>query len=98
MDMRLENFGSYVTEKVANGLTEITNTITIDPDTNDRFITKTKEVYLVTTKEEGDALIEDAVQKPTCVGHAITFKEGKTNKQGDVVRPDLWKVVLQFKF
>jgi hypothetical protein len=94
--MTLDTLKSYVSDLCAKGLTKIDLSVEVDPDDSDNtFITKTKETYTLETESDADELIEAASQSATCVGHDKKFKQGKVNKQGEVTRPDCYIVVLK---
>lgn len=93
--MKLDEINDYYKKHSEEGLCEMTIGMKSDPDDVDYvYVTKIKEVYQLESEGDADRLINEAIQDPTCVGHNKKFKQGKVNKQGEVVRPDYYYVTL----
>lgn len=88
----------YINNRTAEGLTKIDVSIAADEfSTGDMYVLKTKETYVFDTEEEADNLINDRRQNAGFAAASKKFKAGKMNKNGEVVRPDSWIVVITLR-
>lgn len=61
-------------------------------------VRKTKETYVFYAEDEADRKVNEVRQYPNFAGVEKKFKQGKTNKAGEVVREDCWIVVVKLNF
>lgn len=92
--MELSELDNYMADRRNEGLTKLSADIVANGD--EKFVVKLKEVYEIDNEGDADKLIEGATHNETCVGHDKKFKQGKVNKQGEEIRPDVFVVTLKY--
>lgn len=90
--MRLEDLSGYVA-----GLDNLVKfeTKSEDDTMGHLIITETKETYVYEDEAEADEKIKGATANPLCLAHTKKYKQGKIGKNGDVIRPETWTVVIK---
>ena len=59
------------------------------------IVVETKETYIYNDEEDADKKINDARQDVGFAAATKKFKQGKVNKNGEIVKPDSWTVVIK---
>lgn len=90
--MRLEDLPGYVAE--LSNLTKF-EVKTEDDTVGHLVVTETKETFVFDDEDEADEKINSAISNPLCLAHTKKFKQGKVNKNGEIVRPETWTVVIK---
>lgn len=93
--MLLTNFEDYVNE--LNELIKIEPKIELGED-GAFYVVQTKETYTFEDEADADAKINEARQNAGYEASTKKFKQGKINKNGEMVRPDIYTVVIKLNF
>lgn len=93
--MLLKDLQNYVNDDYRAELVKIEPTIELGDSGDDFYVTKTKETYHFYTEDAADMKINAAREDRGFAGCSKDFKAGKINKNGEVTRPDIWKVVIK---
>lgn len=75
-------------------LTKLSADMEVDESTHTIVVT-TKETYVFEDEEDADKIIDEARQDPGFLEAKKKFKQGKINKNGEIVRPDTFTVVIK---
>lgn len=94
--MTLTNINEYVASK--DNLTKIEVTAEVDEYSTGFYVVKTKETYVYESEDDADAKINEARQSSCFESAKKTYKAGKLNKAGDVVKPETYVVVVVLKY
>lgn len=90
--MRLEDLPGYVAE--LSNLTKF-EVKTEDDTVGHLIVTETKETYVFDDEVDADEKINSAIANPLCLAHTKKYKQGKIGKNGDIIRPETWTVVIK---
>lgn len=90
--MRLEDLPGYVAE--LSNLTKF-EVKTEDDTVGHLIVTETKETYVFDDEGDADEKINASIANPLCLAHTKKYKQGKIGKNGDVLRPETWTVVIK---
>lgn len=93
--MILSNLIHYINSEECNDLVKIEPKIEVVEGCTDLMVVFTKETYHFEDEEMADGKINAAREKNGFAGCDKKFKPGKVNKAGEVVRPDIWQVVIK---
>ena len=93
--MLSKDLEAYIKSDSRAELVKIEPKIEVSEETTDYYVTFTKETYHFYDEESADAKISAARTDVGFAGCDKKFKPGKTNKAGDVTRPDIWQVVIK---
>lgn len=93
--MTLNDLKVYLENLQNEGLTKAEIKTSLPVDGNALYVDETKETFIFATEEEADAKIDDVRQSNGFKSAEKTFKAGKMNKAGELVKPDTWKVVIK---
>lgn len=96
--MVLNEVEQYVENREREGLTKIEFVLEQSETTAGFDVRKTKETYVFTVEEEADFKVNQVRQYSNFAGVEKKFKQGKTNKAGEVVKEDSWIVVVKLTF
>ena len=64
-------------------------------ETSRTIVVATKETYIFEDEEDADRIINEARQYPGFMEAKKKFKQGKINKNGEIVKPDTYSVVIK---
>lgn len=90
--MRLEDLSNYVAQLSNLVKFEIKSE---DDTVGHLVVTETKETYIYEDEQDADDKINAAIASPFCLAHTKKYKAGKINKQGEIVKPETWQVVIK---
>ena len=76
-----------------NGLTK--GSIDFEVQDGKVLFTKMKSVCVLEDEDSADELVDAVRQNQNFISVEKKFKQGKVNKQGDPVRPDIWSVTAK---
>lgn len=62
------------------------------------LVTKAKETFEFFSEEEADEMINNVRQMSEFVGAEKKFKKGKVNKNGEVIKPEAWQVIVKLAY
>lgn len=94
--MLLRSINDYIENKT--NLTKIEVVSEVDEYNTGFYITKTKETYVYATEDEADAKINEARQSSSFESAKKTYKQGKINRAGEIVKPETFSVVVVYKY
>ena len=94
--MLLTNINDYVAGK--QNLTKIEVVSEVDEYSTGFYVIKTKETYVFGSEDEADAKINEARQSSAFESAKKTYKAGKLNKAGEIVKPETYNVVIVLKY
>ena len=89
--MYIDQVKDYMDERP--NLTKIEITTEMVPDVNVFVVTKTKETYVFEDEQSADEKVDDVRKNPNCESAKKTYKAGKLNKAGEVIKPETWTVI-----
>lgn len=91
--MFLEEISTYCNSLNAC-LTKLDISTEVD-EASHMIVMTTKETYVFDDEADADRLIDEARQNPGYMESKKKFKQGKINKNGEIVRPDQFIVVIK---
>lgn len=94
--MLLTNINDYVAGK--QNLTKIEVVSEVDEYSTGFYVIKTKETYVFGSEDEADAKINEARQSSSFESAKKTYKAGKINRAGEIVKPETYVVVIVLKY
>jgi hypothetical protein len=94
--MLLTNINDYVAGK--QNLTKIEVVSEVDEYSTGFYVIKTKETYVFGSEDEADAKINEARQSSSFESAKKTYKAGKMNRAGEIVKPETYTVVIVLKY
>lgn len=94
--MLLTNINDYVAGK--QNLTKIEVVSEVDEYSTGFYVIKTKETYVFGSEDEADAKINEARQSSSFESAKKTYKAGKMNRAGEIVKPETYVVVIVLKY
>ena len=89
--MRIEDIQDYVNARPA--LTKLEVTTELGTDVSYFLVTKTKETYVFEDETDADAMVDEIRRNPLFESAKKTYKPGKTNRMGDITKPETWTVI-----
>ena len=89
--MYIDQVKDYMDERP--NLTKIEITTEMVPDVNVFVVTKTKETYVFEDEQSADEKVDDIRKNPNFESAKKTYKAGKLNKAGEVIKPETWTVI-----
>ena len=92
--MKLQELLDYVNDEDRAELVKIEPAIELGED-GEFYITKTKETYEFFTETAADMKISTVRGDKGFAGCSKDFKKGKVKKNGEVTKPDTYKVVVK---
>lgn len=93
--MYIDQVKDYMDERP--NLTKIEITTEMVPDVNVFVVTKTKETYVFEDEQSADEKVDDVRKNPNFESAKKTYKAGKLNKAGEVIKPETWTVIAVIK-
>ena len=96
--MILSDIERYVEVHEKEGLTKIEFALEHNETVSGFDVVKTKETYTFYGEDEADRKVDEIRQNPNFAGVDKKFKQGKTNKAGEVTKPDTYIVVAKLNF
>ncbi len=91
--MYLEELLTY-REGLDSCLTKLDIATEVD-ETGRTVVMTTKETYVFEDEEDADKMVDDARRDVGFMEAKKKFKQGKINKNGEIVRPDTYTVVIK---
>lgn len=91
--MYLEELLAY-REGLDSCLTKLDIATEVD-ETGRTVVMTTKETYVFEDEEDADKMVDDARRDVGFMEAKKKFKQGKINKNGEIVRPDTYTVVIK---
>ena len=91
--MFLKDLENYINSQP--NLKKIDPSLEYSEDHEEFFVTKTKETYIFVDEVDADTKVDAVRRDVGFAGVEKKFKAGKMNKSGEVVRPDMWIVVVK---
>ena len=95
--MLLTNINDYVAGKQNLTKIEVVSS-EVDECSTGFYVIKTKETYVFGSEDEADAKINEARQSSSFESAKKTYKAGKMNRAGEVVKPETYTVVIVLKY
>lgn len=93
--MYIDQVKDYMDERP--NLTKIEITTEMVPDVNVFVVTKTKETYIFEDEQSADEKVDEVRKNPNFESAKKTYKAGKLNKAGEVIKPETWTVIAVIK-
>ena len=92
--MEIKEMSALLDNKIQeNGLTK--GSIDFEVQDGKVYFTKMKSVCVLEDEDAADELVDAVRQNQNFISVEKKYKQGKANKQGEIVRPDIWSVTAK---